>query len=197
MILTFFSTAALITLSQLASASDSANQAKVTGFEIGSVITTNELDGTVMVSCNDPRLGTQSGYFDCRAENFSPDLQSRFQTATPVDADRVMLVAKHSNGKSVKKSSGFDGAKGLSTSSFNLLISTLLQTPLLDDGNNQVSYLLTKSGNTVASGTFAEAVKSGPAMTCENMTVFSNDMNDCTNPTYACDLYWNREPNCY
>ena len=103
-----------------------------------------------------------------------------------------------SNGTTREKAKGWDSAKGRSTDTFNLWISTLLQRPLLDYGANAVHYSLTKDGKPVREGSFTANVRRGEARSCRYRRHYtSHNMSDCrAGSTTLCDRYFRDENYC-
>ncbi len=159
------------------------------GFEVGNEITRQYASGWVQIICRS-NMFPRSRYERCRANFFTPDAFSRFQTSETVDADRVILTANHPDGSTETKKTDFDAENGISKKSFNLAINTLFQDPLLEEGENLIEYLLTKNGEEVLRGEFTAALTQGPDLYCSDVTVYENF--DCDNVSRACDEFFRR-----
>ncbi len=162
------------------------------GLKIGNDLTSNPLSGSIRVTCSD-RGQHDVRYANCRANYLDPSEFSKFvlDEGEKVDADKVTLYYKDHKGKRKSKSSRFDANKGESKSEFNLWIHTLLQRPLLNYyGENEIEYKLEKDGNKVAQGSFIVNVEKVEEKHCPTASYYSNNMNDCSNPSLICGQYF-------
>lgn len=162
-----------------------------TGFSNGNNIEITEYSGWVRV-INCPNSFNNSYY--CSAADYNPGAFDRFTIDQRVKADGVELTAFHADGSKRTKKEKFDANKGLSRR-FNLLISTLFQRPLLEDGVNRVSYSLTKKKREVASGEFEANVNYAGSLRCPDLTISGWSIS-CDNASAACSEYFNRISGC-
>ena len=132
-------------------------------------------------------------FYDCRDAFLAPSEVDYFQGPN-VDADEVDLTATHEDGKVVSKHSGYKNGK--STDSFNLAINTLFQRALLARGNNQIQYVLKKSGNIVSSGNFLVSVAEGKSLVCRPGYIDTFNDSLCNSPSMACDQYFSENNYC-
>jgi len=170
------------------------------GFKNGNHLQAVSIDGDITVQCNGtipPNSGIQTAYFHCEDDILNPVDMDYFRGPAGVKADEVDLTATHEDGSQRSKTAGYDSSKALSTSRFNLWISTLLQRPLLDIGKNQIAYLLKSKGKVIAQGAFEAIVSDGGQKTCARSGFyFSNNPQDCTNGFAQCDLYFRENNYC-
>lgn len=163
-----------------------------TGFEIGNELTAVYVEGSVTVFCWEPGRGQETGRFRCSAEILNPYEFSRFQTESGIDADRVILTARHEDGSSRTKDGKFNPSTGKSHSEFNLWVHTVLQRPLLEMGINKVTYVLNKANREVKAGEFTAVVERGPDRHCPHAQMNSNRLSDCRTSGDACREYFRR-----
>ncbi|MFC1679630.1 hypothetical protein ACFL2T_05420 [Elusimicrobiota bacterium] len=166
-------------------------------FETGNAFSAVILDGYISVSCSEGGRH-DSASFRCREEVLDPAEFVRFVGPKGLDADKVTLEATWENGRTRKKTKGYDSASGKSTSRFNLWIATLFQRPLLDYGKNVVRYFMKKDGDTVMEGSFTAEVRTGEERACRyRRHYFSSDLSDCrAGTTRMCDRYFRDENYC-
>mgnify|MGYP000397608746 FL=1 len=171
------------------------SQAMGSGLAGGETYKANYLSGDISVRCNSGRETNYVNY-RCRGSYLSPESRSKFVDDSQSGADKVTLTFRdHRNKKRTKKSS-FNSVKGESKKSFNLWIRTLTQRPLLNSGNNEISYSLTKNGSEVSSGVFSVLVEDQPVRYCRYRSYHSSNMNDCRNPSFVCNQYFREQNGC-
>jgi hypothetical protein len=163
-----------------------------TGFETGNTFHAVALEGRVHVSCNDPGRGQDSRFWNCFEVTLDPAEYAYFVTDSGGQANSLELTATWDNGKVVKKSVGFDPAKGRSSRRVNLWIQTLTQKPLLDIGENQIEWRLSRNKRVEREGRFTAKVIAGSSRACPLISVQSGDINDCLNPGMVCARYFPR-----
>lgn len=163
------------------------------GFVGGNHFEYTSASGNVFVHC--PRTGggvpsgPSSANFRCYGYIFQPAESAQFM-GPRTTADEVELTAIREDGTSFTKTSGYDGARGVSSDSFNLWIETLFQRPLLKLGVNQVNWVLKSAGQTVMYGSFEAVVDQKPSLTCPNASMTLWDTDGCTNSYRACSEYY-------
>jgi len=150
-----------------------------TGLEVGDKLETLMLDGDVSVMCRELGGRTSIGYVSCRRWILEPAESSRFKTDKNTGADRVILKATHEDGRVITKDGDFDSANGVSKGRFNLWINTLFQRALLDEGRNEIEYVLKSGDAIVRQGKFTVTVGRGQNRACPLGHATSNDPNDC------------------
>lgn len=149
--------------------------------------------GDVYVHC--PRTGggipsgPSSANFRCYGYIFAPAEAAQFE-GPPMNANEVELTAIREDGSSFTKSGAYDGARGVSSDTFNLWIETLFQRPLLKLGQNQINWTLKLGGRPVRSGTFLAEVYQRPSLRCPSASQTSWDADGCTNSNRACSDYF-------
>ena len=157
--------------------------ATTVGFEHGSDYTSNTYEGNVTASC---ASGTRIHY--CSAYDLSPSMYTRLVTSQSLNADRFEITATHESGKTKSKKGKFKGTK---SKAINLWLRTLLQRPLLAFGVNQITYKITKNGNTVEAGEFEVNVARGERRACRRGYLrMSGD--SCNNSSSVCNEYFRR-----
>ena len=164
------------------------------GFKAGNTITWDNYQGTVTIRCNEGR-GFSTNTYQCSGYVYSPGTHDYFVGPLGVKADEVELVSHRSDGKVITKDSDYDSKTFQSKSTFNLVISTLFQKPLLDDGENVITYRLFKSGMLMNQGEFIADLVHGKDYQCSPDFVFGNNEFDCNSQATACDLYF-RQARC-
>lgn len=169
------------------------------GLKNGNEITLNRISGTAVATCQDRfpghgGSGTTTQTIWCSRDIATPGVRDHFVGPNSVAADEVTLSAKQEDGTVRTKESDYDSVKGISKSSFNLLINTLFQRSLLAKGKNHVSYTLTKNGKPVVGGQFEVNVVRGIERQCE--TTFVSGFNDCNFRESICDIYFEEQNYC-
>jgi len=157
-------------------------------FTAGNHFISQVIYGDLDVQCHDPGHGMRTAFFQCQEQTLDPAEYSYF-TGPKVQADQVHLKAVWQNGHQTgTKDVGY--ADGKSVDAINLWISTLFQRPLLDEGLNKVSYELSNSGKTVASGEFDVMVDEAGTLHCPRGFIDSFVSADCDNQYSVCDRYF-------
>lgn len=162
------------------------------GFEPGNSFEAVEIEGDIMITCDDMASGRHDFVsVRCRDELLLPGEFVKFSGDKGLDADEVSLTSKWEDGSTRTKTENYDPATGLSKSTFNLWIRTLFQRPLLDYGKNEITYELTKDGSAVQSGRFEAQVAQGEKRVCSaRHHFFSNSSQDCYSPSNMCRRYF-------
>ena len=127
----------LITLSLFATTSSAA------GLAGGDTYESHTVRGDISVTCF-TNEGTTRARFSCGSSYLAPGNFDYFVTDSEVDADKVKLYYKNSRGKTKSKSSKWKGTR--SKSRFNLWVWSLTQRPMLNDGENNISYNFSSGG---------------------------------------------------
>lgn len=163
-------------------------------FSSGNEFTAVPIFGEVSVQCRDfVNNRTNFAVYQCEDLRLNP-VEYDFFVGANVDADKVSLSCTQPKGKVVNKSSSYKNGK--STDRFNLWIISLLQKPLLDIGENQITYKLTKKGKLVTEGQLTVPVTVGKRQTCPRGFISSNDPNDCTTSFNVCRQYFSQYNYC-
>jgi hypothetical protein len=171
--------------------------AQTAGFQNGSEITVSNVSGWARIECRDYYGRPFWRDLNCSGQVMNPDVYDYFiYQDAPKDADRVELTCTRENGETANQSTGFDAAKGISKSSFNLLISTVFQRPLLDFGKNSISYSLKKGKDEITQGSFEVNVTYLGENRCNPDTMWDNGNFYCNNPNIACHDYFQRQNWC-
>lgn len=173
-------------------------QANTVGFAKGNELTAAAVEGRVTVTCNGFN-GVGNAIYACRDQVLEPQVYDYFTGPTHPKAAEVELKCKREDGSVRTKASGYNGAKGISTDSFNLWISTLFQKPLLQVGVNTIDYKITaddRADTEIAKGRFVVNVKRAPARRCPDAHYNSTDINDCNSQYSVCQRYFEEFNNC-
>lgn len=162
------------------------------GFNAGNQRTAVLSRGEIHVYCPGDRFGGPSSRIHiCQREVMVEGEHDYFIGPRGIKADEVVLTARHQDGSSRTKKVAYDGTKGRSAKAVNLWILTLLQKPLLDAGENRVSYTLMKSGQTVTTGQFVASVRDGGRKICSRRGYYTgHNSNDCNNVESFCSRYF-------
>jgi hypothetical protein len=165
-----------------------AQESLAAGFSQGNEIQTQRISGMLTLFCHSQ--GQQVKTIRCDADLWTPGLTDYF-VGPVVDADKVTLNAKHTDGSQKSKDSKYDGQAGKSKSVFNLGIHTLTQKPLLSEGANQIHFALSKGGQSMSEGEFVATVTRLPGAICPQASdnVYGTE---CDYPQIACDRYFER-----
>jgi hypothetical protein len=154
-----------------------------------------DLRGAVDVTCFDGGQVKRS-YHQCSGYLLQPRAYAHFYHNTEVQADRVALTVQHQNKETVQKRSTWDNANKRSTDAFNLWVWTVFQRPLLELGENVISFDLTQAGRSVARGDFKVSVKDGGVRECRYRRITTGNEQLCENAMSACTEYFDLENNC-
>lgn len=167
------------------------------GFDAGNAYDATPIYGEVSVTCFD-NGSTDHASFRCSDELLEPYTHVRFVGPEGVDADAVELEARWENGKTRKKTGGYDAGARRSSGHFNLWIATLLQRPLLDYGANAVHFVMKKAGVRVAEGDFTATVRKAPRRDCRYRPHYtSHNAGDCrAGSTSVCDRMFREQRYC-
>jgi hypothetical protein len=165
-------------------------------FETGNEFQIVSVQGRLLVSCSDPTDGSSIASYFCEDSFLSPAEMARFKTSSGVAADRVKLTATRADGSVRSKEGEFDSAKGQSSKPINLWVSTLFQRPLLKSGLNDISYELTRGGESVERGRFQANVTGGPTLTCASGHITSSQADDCRFSQRVCGQYFSQHNWC-
>lgn len=152
--------------------------------------------GQVSISCQNMSTGeAKYAHYSCSDLRLDPVESDYFIGPAGIKADQVNLLAVQASGKKVEKKANYENGK--SSKRFNLWIQTLLQRPLLDEGQNIVTYKLTSNGQTTAEGTFEAFIERGQSKNCPNGHISSSTLSDCDSPYTACQIYFDRYNYCF
>lgn len=163
------------------------------GFKRGNNLTLRNATGYASVMCYDQKNYGHVGAY-CDAVLVSPGTFDRIvNTGAPIDADRVQLTATREDGSTRTKKEKFN-SNTQESGSFNLVVSTLTQKPLLKSGKNSIQYQFAGSGKQVAQGEFEVLVEQRPEASCE--TLHFSMYARCDQHFSICDEYFNRQPRC-
>ncbi|EQC43703.1 hypothetical protein [Bacteriovorax sp. Seq25_V] len=163
------------------------------GLEKGDEFQAHYVSGNVSVTCFTAE-GTKHANFRCTDSYLTPSMGSKFVTDEVVDADKVTLTYVDSRGKKKSKSSSFKGTS--SKSNFNLWIWTLTQRPMLQVGENEIEYKLTKKKSEVMSGAFNVVVNAQQPRTCSYRSYTSSLASDCEAGSNICSRYFRDQNDC-
>lgn len=164
-------------------------------FEGETEFTHYDLQGFYRVTCFGGGR-SETAYHQCRGYLLDPFSFGYFTHDTDEMVDRVHLSTVNKDGKTINKRSDWNAEEGRSQKRINLWVKTLFQRPLLEIGDNQVSYRLTSSGEIVDAGEFQVMVHDGGVRTCRDRSTTTGDMNLCESYSRACDEYFRMENNC-
>ena len=182
----------IITFAILVILNISANAA---GFKLGDTIEYAKIYGNLSVSCYENGI-SDNVIHRCQAYDIEPASYSYFIGTPGINADKVVLTAHWENGKVKTKKHSYSTENGRTKKPVNLLVTTLLQRPLLSTGQNMVVYKMLHNNEEVSSGEFEINVVRGETRPCHHGHHFSNSMSDCKSSGNACNRYFDRENNC-
>jgi hypothetical protein len=168
--------------------------AKAQSFSSGNNFEAIPVSGNLTIECHGPNGQYMSNAFHCEDLRLSP-AETDFFVGPKVDADKVQLVATHADGKKVTKNNPYEN--GQSKQRFNLWLLSFLQTPLLDEGDNQIAFDITKNGTSVSQGSFTVKVTRGQEKTCPQGYISSGNISDCTSSLLACQGYFQQYNYCF
>lgn len=167
------------------------------GLTGGDRFTATPISGQVMITCQDAASGIITRTFTCYQNLLEPGDYDYFAHPLKPKADQVRLEVLHEDGSLKSRTAGYDVRSGLSTSRFNLWVRSFTQAPLLNLGLNQVSYVLSKKGQEVETGTFEVRVDQGPVRACADTGVYTSpNLPDCNSPVAICARYFAERDNC-
>lgn len=171
------------------------NQVMAQGFVEGDHYEISTYLGQVTLFCFG-QGGNRTVFYSCAQERVFPDAFARFAPGERVDADEVRLTAVHESGQQREQTRAFQ-SRSQESRSFNLLVRTLFQRPLLGLGDNRIDYELTRRGVMVAFGEFDVRVERDPVTRqCRPLSFSTNDPNLCQNQFNACDMYFRQVGSC-
>lgn len=170
--------------------------ADAASFQGHSTFTAQPIRGYLNITCNEGGR-IDSRQVICEDIYLAPFEYGYFDAEKGLGADEVLITSQRADGKTIEKKSAYNSEIGRSEKRINLWISTLLQTPILDIGNNVVSYRLMSGGEVKASGQFDVTVDVAPQKQCPNGYEQSFTLNDCMFPNNnLCDRYFRRYNYC-
>lgn len=158
----------------------SLSQAVDVGFKNGNERTSVNVQGDILVVCQDP-MGTQFGNFHCEKDILLPSEFDYFQGPEGVKADEVTLTATREDHSVRSKTMSYDGVKRQSVKEFNLWINTLFQRSLLKLGQSKVDFVIKNRGKVTSLGRFEAFVKDGGTRICRRRGHYQSSVgNDCS-----------------
>lgn len=183
---------ALMMFSGKAFAADSA------GFSKGNNLKMVNLSGSIKVKSKcENHSRTPFTIIKCESNDLLQGNEDYFVGPANRMATEVELVAKGASGEVHRKSSNYDGAAGKSADTINLWYSTMLQSPLLEVGANQVMFILkNENGQEIQRGTFLVNVDSQPALECDQKTYSSLTPFECSMTKPTCQRYFKQNNFC-
>lgn len=167
----------------------------IVGFKNGNDLEITNLYGTVTFHCQ-KGMSNYTQHHSCNGYITNPGTHDYLVSNAHIDADKVKLTAVREDGSTQNKSVGFDSEKSESKSRINLTIRTLLQRPLLKEGNNTINYSFEKKKKTVLKGSFNATVTTVADRQCRHRTVFTQNSSYCDSYASGCDYYYYLENNC-
>lgn len=174
-----------LSLAQYSPTEVSTHETPQLGFSTNS-FKSNDLRGHLTISCSDGRLSSTI----CRADVLFPVEFDYFYGPKGIKADTVQLTAVHQDGSQRTKSESYKSDLGRSKGRFNLWITSLTQRPLLDYGQNQITYKLFAGDKVVEQGMFIVEVIVGPSLRCPDRHYYENGPVNCNTPSVLCDRYF-------
>ena len=163
------------------------------GFKNGNQIEITPIQGYATARCQQGNYQTTRTVF-CRAYDVEPGTHDYFVNESRVVADKVFLSARHEDGSTTEKDSKYDSSKGQSKSRFNLVIDTITQKPLLDNGLNQVSFRMTQNNQLVTEGSFEANVNQNSPRSCASR--YLGFLYNCNDTYRICDDYFYFQNSC-
>ncbi len=154
-----------------------------------------ELEGRYRVTCFGGQQTKSQTHF-CRGYLLHPFSWAHFNHVTNKPVTRVELTNQKQNGKTVRKKSQWDASNNRSEKKINLWVETLLQNPLLEMGDNQISYELWVDQTSVETGVVNVKVNDGGLRQCQDYSETTSDQNLCDSPSQACRRFFQLQNNC-
>jgi hypothetical protein len=170
------------------------NKVMAQSFSKGNEFQSIAISGNVSVDCHGPNGEFSAQVFRCHDVRLDP-IETDFFVGPNVDADVVQLRKTQTNGKVLTVKNSYQG--GQSVKKFNLWLSSLFQTPLLNEGENKISYNLLKGSRSVTGGDFVVNVKQGIEKVCPHGYISSGNLADCSSSFSACQAYFQRYNYCF
>lgn len=170
--------------------------AKDVGFAAGTKYESVFIYGELTVHCHE---GSQSDsmYAYCRQTILAPSEFTHFYGPEGVKADKVLLIAKHEDGSVKEKKKKYNYKKGRTKNEVNLWVTTLFQRALLENGRNDITYVMKNNGKNVASGEFVADVEIAPERRCRRRRIHSFRIEDCRGGSAKmCQKYFQLENYC-
>ncbi|MDG0815964.1 hypothetical protein [Bdellovibrio svalbardensis] len=168
------------------------------GFKRGNDRTAVLSQGDITVQCSgDAHNPPNTTYSRCQLEILSQGDYDYFIGPQRVQGDEVTLTATHSDGSSRSKTVGYDSSTGQSTKALNLWVYTLLQKPLLNAGDNKITYAISYKGKITARGEFLATVKDGGKKICRRHGYYSSmNPSECRFPQNFCSQFFQQNNFC-
>ena len=165
--------------------------ANAASFQGHTRFTANPVWGHLSIKCREGGT-TDWRYVTCEDVRLAPFEYGYFEAEKGLDATEVHLTSQRADGKTIDKKVGYDSAKGRSEKRVNLWIATLLQTPLLDVGDNKIDYQLINDDEVKGSGQLNVTVEVGEVKQCPDYNEYSNSLRDCRFINMTCSRYFQR-----
>ena len=173
----------------------SSGLALAAGFSQGDDCVSTYLRGKVTVFCHTDEFPRSISY-QCETDILQPVEFDYFILDEDLDVSQVTLRS-NANKRKVKQSRSYNTEKSRSSQRFNLWISTITQTPLLQLGENTIRYEATKNRKLVKKGEFKVMVDEGEPRMCTPRTIHSSNPDDCRGPrNTVCSEYFRVEGYC-
>jgi len=170
----------------------SSGLALAAGFSQGDLFVSTNLQGNVTVFCQTDDFPRSVSY-QCETDILDPAEFDYFKLDESFDISQVTLRSR-ANKRNVKQTRKYNTEKNRSAKRFNLWIRTLTQKPLLQLGENTISYEATKNKKLVKAGEFNVTVEEGQPRRCRSRIIHSANPNYCRGGrTAACNEYFSLE----
>ena len=142
-------------------------QAQAQSFASGAAFNVNDDYGRYTLQCSSTEDSVQ--ILQCQRRVMNPVGYDSF-VGPQVDADTVVLQSDFAKPGGSTVSQTLPYANGQSQGQFNLNTNTIFQSPLLNLGTNQVTYILKKGDTVVKQGTFTVPVTYQATRQCAPLT---------------------------
>ncbi|EQC47013.1 hypothetical protein M899_0226 [Bacteriovorax sp. BSW11_IV] len=171
------------------------NQSYAISFSNGDTFTSHKLRGSITILCKDNDHSMIKNTFNCEDEQLFPSSFDYFVDDF-LDADLLTISYRDHHGDERDMSLFYDPSNYRSASKVNLWANYSKHPPLLHYGENLLSIKAMKKGLTVRRQNFSVFVEKGSNKTCNNISLFTLDTNECSNKNMACSLYFSSEISC-
>lgn len=156
------------------------------GFSTGNIFKMVAITGQVTVTCNE---NNQVNY-TCRDVVLDPAGHAFLIGPENVEADEVDISVARADGTVRTASENYIKNLSRTEGTFNLWEPSLLEKPLLKEGQNTVTYSFTKGSKTILAGNFVASVTRGTPRTCPKSSYNSPFPEDCGSQYSVCQNYF-------
>lgn len=169
------------------------------GFSSGDHFVSTYVYGDLNLTC------MENGFYErarvqCQDNILSPAEFDYFVYDGSLEASLIREVELSSvvGGRRYKQTQRYDSEKNRSSKRFNLWFWTLTQKPLLQIGDNKISYVIKDSNGQKHEGEFDVKVEAAPERQCAPRHMTSRWLQDCRGgAARMCDRYFSDQNYCF